>query len=208
MTTFKSFNKFSQWIEVVDKKTGVVLCRGTYKTSKINRSSCISLDNKYYWNCGKGQKYILKKLNGLNYTEINVNEDLIPQDYIIADLENDDVHADLYVGKTIDECEPEIRPLVIILNKIPGLETVSSGNGSNNDFARVSFRVNQLKPLLFLSQIIDNVFPNCWRLVTNDHVFNGEGSQHFYISLEALKPGKEAFDDIKRLTTYLIKEIL
>lgn len=107
-----------------------------------------------------------------------------------------------------DQCDQEIRPLVKVLNLIPDLETVSSGNGHKYDYARVSFRVSSLTPLLFLSQIIDNKFPDCWRLVTNQHVFNGEGADKFYISLEALKCGDNSFEDINKLTLYLLEKLV
>lgn len=206
MSTFLDFNNFKSYIQVVDVRTGKVLCSGKYKNSYTVNPQCISLDDVYYWRCEPNQKYKIEKLPILS-TIVQCQAKDLPSDYILAPLESN-INADVYIGKTIEECDTAVKPLVTILNKIQDLETVSSGDGHDNDYARVSFKVTTLKPLLLLSQVIDNVFPGCWRLVTNEHVFNGEGSQNFYISLESLKKGQESFKDIKDLTTYLIKEIL
>ena len=135
---------------IVDKRSHKVIVAGQIKSNKpVKDQLFISFDNIHYFNFHGTEKYqctnILDDIIPLK--EIPSDYYTIPWmqrwtvefnwgDTLTDDLLIDPLIVDVYLEKDLD---PEVIPLVTALNKIPGIETVTSCSGHNKVLLRIDF---------------------------------------------------------------------
>jgi hypothetical protein len=119
--------KNSEWYQVVDNKTGKVVARGPVVGYKSNNPGhrdifFISVDGKWYFNC-RCEEFEVTLIDPGQSTVEFTN----PDDYHWLHWQNwQEPLPPLYRDFCIDEVDPEVKDLVIELNKWCGVETTGS----------------------------------------------------------------------------------
>lgn len=153
---------------IVDKRSHKILTAGHITTCKEIESSYffISFDNIHYFNFHGTEKYHCA--SGISDFDIQLKD--IPVDYNIVpwmqrwtiewtpgdklpsdDLLIDPSAIDVYLEKELD---PEVVKLVEALNKIPGIETVTSCSGHNKVPLEIDFYCHDFNSIKFLVELL------------------------------------------------------
>lgn len=150
---------------ITDKNTGKVATQGCVKWAKvyhgnedIHERSLISTDNKYFFHRSGTDKYSVEILGK---KEIDFKQ-FSPKDfkeYVSEPWITDSkitTNIDYYIEHSEKELDPEIKPLVELLNKIPGVETTGSCCGHNKSKPWVALKTNTYMGIKFLLDTLND----------------------------------------------------
>ena len=107
----------------------------------------------------------------------------------------------IYKEFTLKELDPEIKDLVYTLNDL-GFFTTGSCCGHGHSQAWVDILFYDFETLKKLYNIIDHKFKEKFFLTTSKRL-NNQDSKGIYFELRSYNIGKEAFNDINELVSYL-----
>lgn len=165
-------------------------------------STCISFDDKYFFNTDskllKIQKveycqYFIKDFNYLNSILKIIRWSKCGKFY----------DYDIYIENTINELDPQIKPLVDILNKFENMHTVSSCSGHNKKRAYVDIKFQTLQALRKLLIILEHkAIKYKFNLFNSPTIINSI-SDGVILKLQTKNFGQNTYKDIQLLSKYL-----
>lgn len=111
---------------------------------------------------------------------------------------------DVYIENTYDEIDIEIKPLCDILNKIPGIKTISSCCGHNEQNAFINIKFDNLNSMVYLLKILSiDIFRLKFSLSTDKTIIYTESADRPILKLKTTKIGNDAYKDLDRLFEFL-----
>ena len=171
-------------------------------TEKPWPSDCISFDDKYFFNTAskliKIQKVeycqnFIKDINYLNSILKIIHWSKCGQYY----------DYDIYIENTINELDPQIEPLVNILNKFENMYTVGSCSGHNKQSAYVDIKFQTLQALKKLLIILEHKNIKYKFILFNSTNNINSVSDGVILKLKTKNISQKAYKDIQILTNYL-----
>ena len=189
-------------VAIINKNTNEIMASGNLIAFKDLPELLISFDFKHFFTT---------KENPLFKIEIKGIEDIITFDkekykeYIFpykGASERDISNEYIFREFDINELDPEIAPLVYILNEI-GYETTGSCCGHNLSVGWVHISFTDFSSLRELVLILGrDEFKYRFNLATSENVSN-IGPSEIRLSLNTVEKGEQAYKDIQDLTEYL-----
>ena len=206
--------KVNDWIKIIDKQTGNIIGAGQIQKRKdidenvetgiLNKVTGVSFDSKWFFNELPDKHFIIK--DNPEHLIVEFKEENIPDTYykLHSSEFTDDNTADVYREWGIDELDPEVEPLVKILNEYSEMTTVSSCCGHGIRELYVDIQFYNITRIGLLCKIIYNKFINDFRLTTKRSIVNINHTAPI-LRLESIAIGKEAYQKANELVKELEK---
>lgn len=205
MQTDIDFKQAKLWVKLIDKTTNEIIVSGLLVAFKDLPELLISFDFKHFFVTRENPLYnieVIEDHNIVNFDSKKYESYIHP--YInmhLRDVSNE------YIFREFDmnELDPEIAPLVYILNDL-GYKTTGSCCGHGEDEAWVHINFEDFFNLKNLVKILEkDEFKHDFVLTTHPNVINTH-PREIRLSLQTTSKGQKAYDDVLRLTEYLKKE--
>ena len=196
------YKKIGIHVAIISKETNEIVAKGVLVAFKDLPVLSISFDFKYFFNTME---------NPLFRIEVVADEDIVIfdkekyKDWIHPYKglsERDYTKEYVYREFDINELDPEVAPLVYILNEIGYVTTGSCcGHGLSVGWVHISF--TDFKMLRELALIVyRDEFKSRFTLSTDSNVSN-MGPTEIRLSLNTIAKGEQAYKDMSDLVVYL-----
>jgi len=200
MIDYKHSNSY---FKIIDKNTNEIIAEGKIVCIKELPELLISFDFKHFFVTKENPLFEIipsdeKTVIGFN----NKYQDKACQYTKYRDNPNELI----YLEHDINELDPEIAPLVYILNDA-GYKTTGSCSGHEKIPAWIHILFDNMIQLQFLLSILSKEkFKYSFTLGTSTDIMNTNVNT-IVLALQTTKIGKEAFEDILELTRYIEKQL-
>lgn len=203
----------NMYMVVLDKESDRIICQGkavTYKFLRYpsNREKVfLSTDNLHFFCTSGTRKYevILSTDSVLNNSE-DIKMD-IPEGYNVvnwmeAQSKGEEFEIDVITEKEIDE---ECVRLVSALNRLEGVETVSSCSGHGTKVLQVAFYISSWNTLSFLVGTLPG--NNSARLIAQSSLHAEHRAGSILFDLVCVNPGENAYRTADYLASLIERRV-
>lgn len=163
-------------------------------------SPLLSIDNKYFFN-PLSDKFTITKIKGGEFIPFNPTSselNIKHWDTVRTNL----LKPDVYVDQDINECDIEIRGLVMALNGLPFIETTGSCSGHGKHRIYVDIRFRRINELVGFLKLLEKHFADDFVLSSNPHI-KQNSNETVLMTLYSVEKGERAYKSANKLTKYI-----